>query len=99
MSKGILGIAKQIFRDSKRARRKDFEKRRDLFFEEYKELANKYKCDWNPFIVVGPRGQSAEPQLEIIDATEYLDDEKEKKNQDEADQISNNDEQFNEDQS
>ncbi|MCK4454484.1 hypothetical protein KAU51_04080 [Candidatus Parcubacteria bacterium] len=76
MSKGILGIAKQIFRDSKRARRKDFEKRRDLFFEEYKELANKYKCDWNPFIVVGPRGQSAEPQLEIIDATEYLDEEK-----------------------
>lgn len=74
MSKGILGIAKQIFRDSKRARRKDFEKRRNLFFEEYKELASKYNCDWNPYIKTGPRGQSAEPYLEIIDATEYLDD-------------------------
>lgn len=76
---GLLGIANQIFRDDKKAKRKDFEKRRDLFFEEYKKLANKYKCDWNPYIKTGPRGQSAEPQLEIIDATEFLEEEEKEK--------------------
>ena len=98
MSKGIMGMAKQIFRDDKKARQKDFEKRRKLFFEEYKELANKYKCDWNPYIKTGPRGQSAEPYLEIIDATEYLDEEK-KEETAKAEATTENKEKSNEDQS
>ncbi len=78
MGKGILGIAKQIFKDEEKEKRKDFIKRHDAFFEEYKILANKYKCDWNPFIVVSERGQRAEPHLEIIDATEFLEKEDKK---------------------
>ncbi len=82
----ILGIAKEILRDKKKDRQKDFEKRRDLFFEEYKELANKYKCDWNPYIKTDQFGQKATPHLDIIDATEYFDDEK-KKNEEENNKL------------
>ena len=74
----ILGLLKQSQRDKQKQRRKDFEKRRDLFFEEYKLLANKYKCDWNPYIKIGEFGQKATPHLDIIDATEYLDEEEKK---------------------
>ncbi len=78
MGKGILGMAREILRDKKKDRQKDFERRRDLFFEEYKLLAEKYKCDWNPYIKTDKFGQKATPHLDIIDATEYLEDEEKK---------------------
>ena len=71
----ILKMFKQSQRDKEKEKRRDFIKRRDAFFAEYKLLANKFKCDWNPYIKVDEHRQKATPHLEIIDATEYLEDE------------------------
>ena len=82
----ILKMTKEILRDKEKEKRKNFMKRRDAFFEEYKLLASKYKCDWNPFITVDKFGQQAKPQLEIIDATEFLEKENNKESENNEDQ-------------
>lgn len=79
MSKGVLGLLKQSTKDKEKEKRKEFIKRRDLFFAEYRLLANKYKCDWNPYMRIDEFGQKATPHLEIIDATSFLEKEDEDK--------------------
>ena len=79
MGKSILSLLKGQKKDDIKEKQRDFKKRQDAFFEEYKILANKYKCDWNPFIVVDRFGQQAKPHLEIIDATSFLEKEDEDK--------------------
>lgn len=69
----------RFFRRKQKEENREFDKRRREFFEEYKELSRKYRCDWQPFIEIDKHGQQAQPRLAITDQTEFYKKEAEEK--------------------
>ena len=62
----------QIFKRQKYEKQRDFENRAKQFYEAYRELVQRFKCDWAAHLECVESGKAAVPKISIIDATERI---------------------------